>query len=107
MEGSRRKPNGGEGRGYILGPLRSPPGPAGLWFAPAPAAAAGWSRLSVCLSVCWVVEGYIHPWSAEPAGVSFASLQSDSLRIFLLLLLHQLYNFPDFALGSLGGGGAG
>lgn len=34
-------------------------------------------------------------------GASLAALWGDSLRVFLLLLLHLLYNFPDLALCSL------
>ena len=38
-----------------------------------------------------------------PVGASLAALWGDSLRIFLLLLLHLLHNFPDLALCSLTG----
>lgn len=43
---------------------------------------------------------------AGTAGASLAVLRGrGSLSVFLLLLLHLLYDFPDLALCSLGEGG--
>lgn len=65
-----------------------------LWFAPL---------------TCWGVRrrqwGYIHRVVlAGTAGASLAVLRGrGSLSVFLLLLLHLLYDFPDLALCSLTG----
>lgn len=46
--------------------------------------------------------GYIR--RAVLAGASLAVLRGrGSLSVFVLLLLHLLHDFPDLALGSLGG----
>lgn len=55
----------------------------------------------------WQRRGYIHrAVLAGTAGASLAVLRGwGSLSVFLLLLLHLLYDFPDLALCSLGGRG--
>lgn len=64
-----------------------------LWFAPD--LLAVWSHLSgvgrATFICCLLVT----------VGASLAARWGDSLRVFLLLLLHLLYNFPDLALCGL------
>lgn len=73
-------------------------GGGGLWFAPLTC----WGGVRR-----WQRWGYIHrAVLAGTVGASLAVLRGrGSLSMFLLLLLHLLYDFPDLALCSLGGRG--
>lgn len=70
--------------------------------------AAGGARGSlVCPLTCWGLRrcwgGYIRR-VVLAGGASLAVLRGrGSLSVFVLLLLHLLHDFPDLALGSLGG----
>lgn len=71
-------------------------GGGGLWFAPLTC----WGGVRR-----WQRWGYIHrAVLAGTVGASLAVLRGrGSLSMFLLLLLHLLYDFPDLALCSLTG----
>lgn len=67
---------------------------------------SGWSL--VCSRSAGCLVSSVRCWEATficcllvSVGASLAALWGDSLRVFLLLLLHLLYNFPDLALCSL------
>ena len=109
-----RGPGGGGRLGLDTVPSRlpsCPPDPQGLCRAPGASADFSFLRMVFGLLPIWLaVFGLILSGVGRatfircllvPVGASLAALWGDSLRIFLLLLLHLLYNFPDLALCSL------
>lgn len=119
--GSLQRPRG-EAGGWASTQLPSrlpscPPDPQGLCRAPGASADFSFLRMVFGLLPIWLaVFGLILSGVGRatfircllvPVGASLAALWGDSLRIFLLLLLHLLYNFPDLALCSLQQGRGG
>lgn len=91
-------------------PSLCPPGSQDVWGLQALAALqtahSGWSLVCSRLLAVWshlsgVGRATFICCLLVSVGASLAVLWGDSLRVFLLLLLHLLYNFPDLALCSL------
>ena len=115
---ARRGPGGGWASTQLPSCLPScPPDSQGLCRAPGASADFSFLRMVFGLLPIWLaVFGLILSGVGRvtfircllvPVGASLAALWGDSLRIFLLLLLHLLYNFPDLALCSLQQGRGG